>query len=144
GVLAADPQDESLVSDRDLEVPVRDAAAERLDACVAAVPEARDDRFGLHAAMLCGTCSGDEALPHRLGDGVRAAPRRELRLEIADDRLDRALRVGELGRDRLRRLAGRKQAQDLEPALVQTARGSLGVLLAPAPADGGRTARSDA
>src|SRR2546421_1229635 len=53
GVPAADPQDEGPVADGDLEVPVRDPAAERLDACVTAAPETRDDRFGLHAPMLC-------------------------------------------------------------------------------------------
>ena len=49
GVLAADPQDEALAVDRDLEVPVRDAAAERLEPCVAPRPETGDDGLGLHS-----------------------------------------------------------------------------------------------
>src|SRR5918911_2656554 len=98
GVLAADPQDEGLPADRNLEVPVRDPAAERLETYVAARPETRHDRLGLrlHAAMLRRGASGDQALPHRLRDDVRAAPRAELDLEIADHRLDRPLRVREL------------------------------------------------
>ena len=45
GVLAPDPEDEGLAADRDLEVPVRDPPAERLDRLDAARPDAREDRI---------------------------------------------------------------------------------------------------
>src|SRR5438874_2036698 len=64
----------------------------------------------------------DQALANRLRDGLGAAARAELVLDVPDERLDRPLRVGEPFRDRLRRLAGGEQPQNLEPALVQAAR----------------------
>jgi hypothetical protein len=55
-VLAADPQHERLVADRDLEVAVRDPAAERLDPRRSARPQPLDDRLGLHRRIL-GVCA---------------------------------------------------------------------------------------
>jgi hypothetical protein len=52
GVLAAEPQDVALAVERDLEVAVRDPAAELLDGHGPTRPDPFGDRRGLHRRIL--------------------------------------------------------------------------------------------
>ena len=57
GVLAADPQDEALAVDRDLEVAVRDPAAEHLEHGPRAGPDPLCDRSDVHARDRTGAAA---------------------------------------------------------------------------------------
>src|SRR5439155_16559632 len=85
----------------------------------------------------------DESLADGLGHGLRPTPRAQLVLDVADEALDRPLRVGQLRRDLLRRLAGGEQPEDLEAALVEAARLARGAVVAHPQPCGRGTNRGD-